>query len=53
MGGRRGCSDVVVTMDGGIVFNQKDRFGISYVEWVGYDVEEVQMPNWLSMKEVN
>ena len=38
MGGRRGCSDVVVTVDGGAVFNQKS-VGIGCAELAGTDAK--------------
>jgi hypothetical protein len=39
---------MVMMMGGGIVvFNHKGWLG-DYVEWVGYEVEEVQISNWLS-----
>ena len=48
-GGRRGRIDVVVIMmGGGVVFNHKGSVGIGCVEWVGHEVEEMQISNWLS-----
>jgi hypothetical protein len=51
VGGRRGRIDVVVMMGGGIRIQSQGSIRIGSFEWVGYEVEEVQMPNWLWMKE--